>query len=75
MTVTVNLHSEEQEKALFDFLERMDFDYQSDENDFCLTEDQKKEIIRRDNDFISGKTTARDWEDIKRDLKFSVRSM
>ena len=69
MTVTINLHSEEQEKALFDFLERMDFDYQSNENDVFLTEDQKKEIIKRDNDFISGKTTARDWEDIKRDLQ------
>ncbi len=75
MTVTVNLHSEEQEKALFDFLERMDFDYQSDETDVFLTEDQKKEIIRRDNDFINGKTTARDWEGIKRDLKFSIRSV
>jgi hypothetical protein len=73
MTVTVNLHSEQQEKALLDFLERMDFDYSSDENDVFLTEDQKREIIRRDNDFINGKTTARDWEDIKRDLQSVYR--
>jgi hypothetical protein len=73
MTITVNLHSEQQEKALFDFLERMDFDYSSDENDVFLTEDQKKEIIRRDNNFINGKTTARDWEEIKRDLQSVYR--
>ena len=30
MTVTVNLHSEDQEKALFDFLDKMNFEYQSD---------------------------------------------
>ena len=68
MTVTVNLHSEDQEKALFDFLDKMNFEYQSDDDDLRLTEDQKQEIIRRDNDFVSGKTAARDWNDIKRDL-------
>ena len=72
MTVTVNLHSEQQEKALLDFLERMDFDYSSDENDVFLTEDQKREIIRRDNDFINGKTTARDWEEIKEELNNKI---
>ena len=68
MTVTVNLHSEDQEKALFDFLDKMNFEYQNDDDDLRLTENQKQEIIRRDNDFVNGKTTARNWNDIKRDL-------
>jgi len=68
MPVTVNLHSEDQEKALFDFLDKMNFEYQSDDEDLRLPEDQEKEIVIRDNDFVSGKTNARNWNDIKRDL-------
>ena len=73
MTVTVNLYSAEQEKALIDFLEKMDFEYQSEQDSFSLTDDQKQEILRRDNDFVNGKTTARNWDDIKRDLKSVYR--
>jgi hypothetical protein len=68
MTVTVNLRSKDQEKALLDFLDQMNFEHQSNDHDLRLTEDRKQEIIRRDSDFISGKTVARDWNDIKRDL-------
>ncbi len=73
MTVTVSLHSEEQEKMLLDFLEKMNFDYQSDINDIALSDAQKDEILRRDSDFINGKTSARNWDDIKRDLKSVYR--
>ncbi|MCR8561452.1 addiction module protein [Mucilaginibacter sp. BJC16-A38] len=68
MTVTVNLHSVEEEKALIEFLDKMNYEYLSDNGDFTLTDSQKQEVIRRDNDFINGKTTARDWNDIKRDF-------
>ena len=68
MTVTVNLYTEEQEKALIEFLNNMQYEYQSDNDDAGLTETQKVEVLKRDNDFINGKTTARNWEDIKRDL-------
>ena len=73
MTVTVNLKTEEQEKALIDFLDKMHFEYQSDNVDFDLTEAQMQEVIKRDNDFINGKTTARDWNEIKRDLQSVYR--
>jgi len=73
MTVTVNLHTEEQEKALIEFLENMHYDYQRDIDSPGLTEGEKSEILRRDNDFIGGKTTARNWEDIKRDLESVYR--
>jgi len=73
MTVTVNLHNEEQEKALIEFLKKMHFEYQSDIGNSGLTELQKQEILKRDNDFLTGKTSARDWNDIKRDLKSVYR--
>ena len=68
MTVTININSAEQEKLLFDFLERMNFDYQSDQDSIVLTENHKEEILRRDNDFINGKTEARNWDEIKKEL-------
>jgi hypothetical protein len=43
MTVTVNLQTEEQEKVLIEFLEKMHFDYQSDQTNFTLTEAQMQE--------------------------------
>jgi hypothetical protein len=73
MTVIVNPHSEEQEKALVEFLDRMQYDYQRDTDDLGLTELQKQEILKRDNDFINGKTTARDWNDIKSELRSVYR--
>jgi hypothetical protein len=73
MTVIVNPHTEEQEKALVEFLDRMQYDYQSDTDDIGLTELHRQEILKRDNDFINGKTTARDWNDIKRELRSVYR--
>jgi len=73
MTVTVNLYSEEQEKALIEFLDRMEYDYQAEIGNISLTESQKQEILKRDNDFLTGKSTARDWNDIKRDLRSVYR--
>lgn len=69
MTVLVNLRNDEEEKALYAFLDNLKYDYQTTLDDNGLTEEQQKEIIRRDNDFINGKTTARNWEDIKRELE------
>lgn len=70
MTVTVNLYTEQQEKALIDFLDSMHYDYQSseDEVDIALTDTQKQEVLKRDADFINGKTTARNWDDINDEL-------
>ena len=69
MTVVVNLRNEEEEKALYAFLNNLHYDYQTTVDDIILPEEQQSEIIRRDNDFVNGKTSARNWEDIKRDFK------
>ena len=73
MTVIVNLHNEEQEKALIEFLEKMHYDYQNETDFVKLSEAQKEEILKRDNDFLNGKTTARNWSDIKNELKSVYR--
>jgi hypothetical protein len=54
---------------LIEFLEKKKYDYESNHINEGLTDAQKQEVINRDNDFMSGKITARDWNDIRRELK------
>lgn len=69
MTVVVNLLTPEEEKELIAFLETKHFNYQTTPDCPVLTTEQEKEIIRRDRAFAEGKTGARDWNDIIRDLE------
>jgi hypothetical protein len=69
MTVMVNLRTPEEENELIAFLKKKRFDYQTTPDYPILTTEQEKEIIRRDNAFIQGKTSARNWDDIVRDLE------
>lgn len=68
MTISVNPHNEQEEKVLLAFLESLKYDYQTDDGKFFLTDDQQKEILARDKDLTDGKTTARDWNDIKKEM-------
>jgi putative addiction module component (TIGR02574 family) len=68
MTIIVNPHTEQEEKVLLAFLESLQYDYHADDA-IVLTEAQKKEILRRDKDFAEGKTTARPWDDVIKDLE------
>jgi hypothetical protein len=48
MTVVVNLRNGEEEKVLLAFLNSLDYDYQTDSSSIELTEEQSKEVLRRD---------------------------
>jgi hypothetical protein len=70
-TLSFNFHNEQEEKVLLAFLDSLKYDYQQvDEGDsFVLSEADVKDLLQTKKDFIDGKTTARPWEDIKRDLR------
>ena len=68
MTISVNPHNEQEEKVLLAFLESLKYDYQTDDDKSFLTDDQQKEISARDKDLTEGKITARDWNDIKKEM-------
>ena len=68
MTVVINLRNSEEEKVLLAFLDSLHYDYQSESDSSVLTTEQKNEIIRRDKAFAEGKTDARDWNEIKKEL-------
>jgi putative addiction module component (TIGR02574 family) len=70
MTISVNTQNEQEEKVLIAFLESLNYDYQTeDEEDVFLTDEQKAEILRRDNELREGKVTARDWSEIKAEME------
>ena len=69
MAVLVNLHSAEEEKELLEFLDKKKYDYKATSDFVLLTPEQGDEIIRRDNAFAQGKTGARNWDDIVRELE------
>jgi len=68
MTVVVNLRNSEEEKVLLAFLDSLHYDYQNAPDSVVLTSEQEKEIVRRDAALVEGKTSARTWDEIKRDL-------
>lgn len=69
MTVVVNLRNENEEKVLLAFLNSLEYDYQNSSTEFSLTAEQQNEIIRRDKAFAEGKTSARPWDEIKKELE------
>jgi len=68
MTVVVNLRNPEEEKVLLAFLDSLHYDYQNAPDSVTLTSEQEKEIVRRDAALTEGKTSARNWDEIKKDL-------
>ncbi|TWR29339.1 hypothetical protein FPZ43_10305 [Mucilaginibacter pallidiroseus] len=68
MTVSINVHTEQEEKVLLAFLDSLKYDYIKDDNDAPLTPDQRDEILLRDKEFIDGRSSARDWAEIKSEL-------
>jgi hypothetical protein len=55
MTIVVNPHSENEEKELLAFLDRMKYDYNLEET-ISLSEAQQEEILERDRLYEDGKT-------------------
>ncbi len=69
MAVVVNLRSPEEEKVLLAFLNSLQYDYQNTPDEVVLTTALEQEIIRRDTLFTEGKTSARNWDEIKKELQ------
>lgn len=70
-TLTFNFHSEQEEKVLLAFLDSLKYDYRhvDEPEDFQLSEEEVRGLLQTKRDFLEGRTTARPWEDIKRDLR------
>jgi len=69
-TITATVQQKKDVKVLKEILERFGIDYTIEEpaEDYVFSADQIADFERTQQDFLAGKTTAREWEDIKKDL-------
>ena len=65
-TLKIDIQSDQEKKVLIAFLDSLSYHYRSESDDYILTDDQVKEMVRRKADFLAGKTTSRPWEEIKK---------
>ncbi len=70
-TLTFNFHNEQEEKVLLAFLDSLQYDYQRAEDKEAdeLSEEEIQGLLQTKHDFQAGNTTARSWEEIKREIK------
>ncbi len=54
MSIIVNPHSPQEEKALLSFLDSMKYDYTQADDAIILSSDQQQEILERDRRFEAG---------------------
>ncbi|MCR8560607.1 addiction module protein [Mucilaginibacter sp. BJC16-A38] len=64
-TLKIDIQSDQEKKVLIAFLDSLSYHYRSESDDYILTDDQVKEMVRRKADFLAGKTTSRPWNEIK----------
>jgi len=68
-TLTVNITDDKDLPVLQEILNRFGLSYTVDaDSDHLLSETDIKALIQTRQDFLDGKTTARDWNDIEDDL-------
>jgi hypothetical protein len=68
-TLTVNIQNEKDLPVLQEILNRFGLSYSVDvEEEYTFTEAEIKGLIKTKQDFIDGKTTARDWTEIEEEL-------
>jgi hypothetical protein len=68
-TLTVNINDEKDLPVLQEILTRFGLTYTVDVNDeYVFSEEQIASLVKTKQDFLDGKTTARNWDDIEEDL-------
>jgi len=65
-TLKIDIQNDQEKKVLLAFLDSLSYHYRSESDDYILTDDQVKEMVRRKADFLAGKTTSRSWNEIKK---------
>ncbi len=64
--LTIELQSEQEKKVLLAFLDSLHYQYRTETDDYVLNDDEVKEMLKRKDDYLSGKVTTRPWSEIKK---------
>lgn len=65
-TLKIDIQNDQEKKVLLAFLDSLSYHYRTESNDYVLTDNQVIAMIERKHGFLSGKTTARPWSEIKK---------
>jgi hypothetical protein len=68
-TLTVNINDDKDLPVLREILTRFGLTYTVEmDAEYVFSEEQIASLVKTKQDFLDGKTTARNWEDIEEDL-------
>jgi len=68
-TLTVNIQNEKDLSVLQEILDRFGLSYSVEDNEqYVFTLAEIASLVKTKQDFIDGKTTARDWTEIEEDF-------
>jgi len=68
-TLTVNIQNEKDLPVLQEILNRFGLTYRIDtDKEYAFSETEITDLLQTKQDFLDGKTTARNWTDIEDDL-------
>ena len=68
-TLTVNIQNEKDVPILQEILNRFGLEYVVENEDvYIFSKEEIESLVKRKQDFIDGKTTARDFDEIEKDL-------
>ena len=65
-TLLVNINDEQEERVLLAFLNSLKYNYSTGAHSESLSDQQEEEILRRENDFKSGKIKTESWEEVRK---------
>jgi hypothetical protein len=68
--VTVNVFEEKDVSFLKEILDRVGLTYEVDDDqpDYQFSESEIAGFVKTKQDYLEGKTTARNWDEVKKDL-------
>ncbi len=65
-TLKIELQSEQEKQVLLAFLDSLHYEYRTETEDYVLNDDEIKEMIKRRDEYFSGKIITRPWSEIKK---------
>ena len=58
-TLTIDIQNDQEKKVLIAFLDSLNYQYRTESGYYVLTDEQVQEVLKRKDDFLSGKTASR----------------
>jgi len=69
-TLTVNIQNDKDLPVLQEILNRFGIPYSVDaDKEYVFSKEEIESLVKTTQDYIDGKTTAQDWDDVKTELR------